>query len=334
VSTIAVLLLALSPGLHAPDLQVEAGTAAGVALPELAEAVARALVASGARVVLGGPANEPCPRCARVAVTELGQGRCRVDVTQDAGAASTTLSLGTGIALFDRARAIAIQARLLVRGEPVARQESQRQRKGATKPTPDSPRVAVPAVAELPSPLPESPREPVASKASSTEPAPATPPARRVEAATPLPKPAPTLAERTQPARRPQVEKVEEGKRQPPTLEPTVIARKTEPGSARWPWIPFTVGVGAAAGAALCVFAAQQRYDALSDKSRPYSQAVSLKQEGEHWQTAAFIASGVAVAGLGVGIWGFATSRPANSFTPTVAVLPGGAMFAMTGELP
>jgi hypothetical protein len=113
-----------------------------------------------------------------------------------------------------------------------------------------------------------------------------------------------------------------------------VLARKAEPTPARWPWIPFTVGVGAAAGATLCAFAAQQRYEALSDKSRPYSQAVSLKREGENWQTAAFIASGVAVAGLGVGIWGFATSRPANSLTPTVAVIPGGALFAMTGDLP
>jgi hypothetical protein len=268
-----------------------------------------------------------------VAVTDLGQGRCRVDVTQDSRAASTTLSLGTGIALFDRARAIAIQARLLVRGEPVARQESQRQRKGATKPESEAPKVAVPAVAELPSPrsMPELPREPAASKASSTDPAPApaTLPARRVEVAAPSPRPTPMLAERTQPA-----PKVEERKRQSPTLETAVVARKVEPGAARWPWIPFTVGVGAAAGAALCAFASQQRYDALSDKSRPYSQAVSLKQEGENWQTAAFIASGVAAAGLGVGIWGFVTSRPANAVTPTVAVLPGGAMFAMTGGLP
>ena len=85
-----LLLLALSPGLRAPDLQVEAGTPTGVEVPELAEAVARALVASGARVFLGGPANDPCPRCARVAVTDLGQGRCRIEVTQDSRTTSAT----------------------------------------------------------------------------------------------------------------------------------------------------------------------------------------------------------------------------------------------------
>jgi hypothetical protein len=149
-------------------------------------------------------------------------------------------------------------------------------------------------------------------------------------AAAASPKPAPTLAEKG-PPRQPA-----EGKRQlvPEPADAESVRKAAEPSSPRWPWIPFAVGVGAAVGAGLCALAAQARYDALSDKSRPYAQAVSLKQEGENWQIGAFVASGVAVAGLGVGIWGFATSRPADSFTPTVAVIPGGAMLAMTGGLP
>jgi hypothetical protein len=353
VSVALLLLLALSPGLRTPDLQVEAGTSAGVELPELAEAVARALVASGARVLLGGPANEACPRCARVAVTDLGQGRCRVDVTQDARTASANLSLGGTSPLFDRARAIAIQARLLVRGEPVARpsESSGRPapRKGPAKPEPDLPAEVGPALAGLSPaetrPAPESPREPVATAAGPlTQPSAAPPPAARrptPPAAAPPPIPAPTLAEESPPVRRP----TKEEKRQSPAREPekatedslddAVYIRKAEPTSARWPWIPLTIGVGAAVGASLCALVAQNRYESLADRSRPYDRAVALKQEGENWQVAAFIASGVAVAGLGVGIWGFATSKPTtNSLTPTVAVLPGGAMLAMTGGLP
>ena len=205
--------------------------------------------------------------------------------------------------------------------------------KGATKPALD---VESSTIAHLP-PVetrlaPDSPREPPAGTGFAAVPTPAAP-TRRAEIPVATPKPAPILAERGPPARR----QAEEEKPQPPLPEPADVVhlRKAEPSSARWPWIPFTVGAGAAVGATLCALAAQRRYDALSDRTRSYSQAVSLKQQGESWQTAAFIASGVAVVGLGIGIWGFAAStKAANSFAPTVAVIPGGAMLAMTGGLP
>jgi hypothetical protein len=323
-----------------PDLQVEAGTAAGVELPELAEAVARTLIASGARVFLGGPANKPCARCARVAVTDLGQGRCRIDITQGAHMASTILNLGESSPLFDRARAIAIQVRLLVRGEPVDRlpESSGRPlvRKGAAKPAPERPGVESPAIADSPPvetrSAPELPREPGASVsvASPVAPLPST---RRTEASATTPLPKPALAERSPPPRR----QAEEEKRQSERSEPADVVhlRKAKTTSARWPWIPVTIGVGATVAAGLCALAARDRYDALSNKSRSYPQAVSLRQDGKNWQTTAFIASGVAVAGLGLGIWGFVTSgSAAKPLSPTMAMIPGGAMVALTGGLP
>jgi hypothetical protein len=47
LTPVMLVVLGASGPLHTPDLQVEAITAAGVELPELADAVARALVAGG-----------------------------------------------------------------------------------------------------------------------------------------------------------------------------------------------------------------------------------------------------------------------------------------------
>lgn len=114
VALLLVVLFGPAAPLHTTDLQVEAVSAAGAALPELAEAVARALLAGGARVVLRGPSSGPCEYCAIVKVTETGAGACRVEVRSDQRTVSTTLHLPAGSMLFDRARAIAIQTQLLI----------------------------------------------------------------------------------------------------------------------------------------------------------------------------------------------------------------------------
>ena len=120
VTAAMLVMLGLSAPLHTPDLQVEAVTASGAELPELAEAVARALVAGGARVVLVGPTSRPCEYCGKVRVTETGPGLCRVEVRHEQHVASTTMHLPAGSSLFDRARAIAIQAHLLMPWQAVA----------------------------------------------------------------------------------------------------------------------------------------------------------------------------------------------------------------------
>jgi hypothetical protein len=114
VTAVMLVVLALAAPLRTPDLQVEAVTASGAGLPELAEAVARALVAGGARVVLRGPSSSSCEYCAKVRVTETAPGECEVAIEHEQHAASTRLRLPAGSQLFDRARAIAIQARVLM----------------------------------------------------------------------------------------------------------------------------------------------------------------------------------------------------------------------------
>lgn len=109
-----LVVLGLAAPLHTPDLQVEVVTASGTPLPELAEAVSRALVAGGARVVLRGPTSGSCEYCGMVKVVESAPGVCEVEVRHEQHVASTTLHLPAGSQLFDRARAIAIQARLLM----------------------------------------------------------------------------------------------------------------------------------------------------------------------------------------------------------------------------
>lgn len=109
-----LVVLGIAAPLHTPDLQVEVLTASGTPLPELAEAVSRALVAGGARVVLRGPTSGPCEQCAKVMVIESSPGVCAVEARHEQHVASTTLHLPAGSPLFDKARAIAIQARLLM----------------------------------------------------------------------------------------------------------------------------------------------------------------------------------------------------------------------------
>jgi len=123
-SAAMLVVLGLSAPPRTPDLQVEVITAAGAALPELAEAVARALVVGGARVVLRGPTSGPCESCGEVRVIEMKPGMCRVEVRHEQYAAATTLHLPLASSLFDQARAIAIQAHLLMPWQAAARSKT------------------------------------------------------------------------------------------------------------------------------------------------------------------------------------------------------------------
>ena len=335
-----VVLLGLSAPLRAPDLQVEAATTGGVELPELADAVARALVASGARVVLRGPSSGPCPYCAKVAVIETGQGNCRVEVNQERHTASAKLQFPAGSPLFDRARAIAIQARLLVTWEThpdartkdaVARSSLRRSDKPERKSSVEH------VVPELPlasaAPLPSKETETVPSRQPEAVPPQVTKPPvvseRRGDA--------PALhADRTgaKTAERAETEKPKLAQSQP-VLAEEVASAGLGPRRKQWPWIPTVLGSGAAVAAGICAVVARERYDALSDKSQPYQTAVELKAAGQNWQLASIVLSGVAVVGLTTGLIGFITR---SSERPAIAAsalpMPGGGMIAVAGDLP
>ncbi len=332
--TAAVLvLLGLSGPLRAPDLQVEAMTAAGVDLPELADAVARALAAGGARVVLQGPVSERCTYCAKVAVIEIGPGTCRIDASQDRHSASATLHFPAGSPLFDRARAIAIQARLLVSWET----------------SPDSSRVGSPPASpaayhrgrvwepsqgsHLKNPVDRASTRKIERKTlvgrSLAEPQVATveptpPPAGESELASgPPPEPVPAQIPTPVPSRPQRATSAE------------VSTVSIAPPKPRWPWIPTVIGSGAAVGAGICAIVARDRYDALSDKSRPYQTAQALKAEGQSWQVASLVLSGVAVVGLTTGLIGFVTRSPKPASVAALAApIPGGGMIAIAGDLP
>jgi hypothetical protein len=342
VSAAMLLLLALSPQFRTPDLRVEAGTAAGAELPELADAVARALLASGARVVLGGPASEPCLRCARVAITELGRGRCRIDVTQDRRTTSAAVRFSSDSPLFDRARAIAIQARLLVKWEsnqdsrskePLERPVARRPKTGdghsdAAHPDVARSEVTLAPTRELPSLAPE-PALPLAPPAALPAPRGSGTDANAATAARELHLAVkdPFEAERSRPT---------VTKSQPiPLADEATTIRQAEERKPQWPWIPTAIGAAAAAGAGICAALARDRYNALPDQSRSYAQATALKHEGERWQIAAFVASGVAAVGLGVGVVGFATrSGEKLSVAAAASPIPGGGALTIAGDLP
>ena len=338
-----VVLLGLSAPLRAPDLQVEAATTAGVELPELADAVARALVASGARVVLRGPSSGPCLYCAKVAVFEAAQGNCRVEVQQERHTASAKLQFPDGSPLFDRARAIAIQARLLVTWETnpdarskdaVARPSSRKsERRNPTEPTAPKPQV----VMAEPAPLPFQEAELVPGPQPQSAPVqiPAAMPERR--APTVLAAPV-SYVERAsaKPADRAEGMKTETASarlEREPSAE--VAAVGLGPHPKRWPWIPTIVGSSAAVAAGICALVARDRYNALSNKSQPYQTAQALKGEGQNWQVAGIVLSGIAVGGLTTGLIGFVTRSSQQSSMALVATpLPDGGMVAIAGDWP
>jgi hypothetical protein len=116
---------------------------------------------------------------------------------------------------------------------------------------------------------------------------------------------------------------------------PETVAQASKATSPHWPWIPTAVGAGAAVAAGLCLLVAKSRYDAMADRSKLHVEIIELKNEGEAWQTAAMVTSGVAVIGLATGIVGFATAGSRKSaITPTATVLRGGGLVALTGVLP
>lgn len=358
VTAAMLVVLALGGPARAPDMQVEVSNAAGASLSELTEAVARALVAGGARVVLRPPASEPCSYCAKVVVVESGK-TCRVEVSQEGHRASATLRLPPGSPLLDRARAIAIQARLLVtwdtkleaKSREVAARPPARRFDGnppAERFVPVAevaraevvPPAAMPARAPLPSLSPEPERGPVAVTRP-VEANPSAPPKSpaRVEA-----RPMARAAAKPAAADRPGGETARaappEDERKPPA-EPA----RAEADSARavdittqapairkpwWPWIPTVIGAGAALAAGICGVVARDRYEALSDRRQSYASARAFKSEGENWQLASFVLAGVAVAGLGTGVVGFATRSPVVVAAPA----PGGGMVAIAGRLP
>jgi hypothetical protein len=363
--TVAMLVvLALGGPARAPDLQVEATTSSGGDLPELTDAVARALVAGGARVVLRPPASEPCSYCAKVAVVQSGT-TFRVAVSQERHRASATLRLPPGSPLLDRARAIAIQARLLVTWDTSA---EARPREIAGRMAP--PKYGGGALAERPLvPPPSAPAAvpsagalPTRESAPSLEREPERPPAREPvavgrprEVLSPVaPKPLP----RVEPRPVARVEAEPPAKDRPPATDAraTPAAREPEPKPraelARaeddgalsgdltaaapevhkplWPWLPTAIGASAAVGAGICALVARERYNGLSDRTQTYANAQALKTEGENWQLASFVLAGVAVAGVATGVVGFATRSP----VPVAAPVPGGGMVAIAGALP
>ena len=338
-----VVLLGLSPPLRVPDLQVEAATTAGVELPELADAVARALVASGARVVLRGPSSGPCLYCAKVAVFEAEQGSCRVAVQQERHTASAKLQFPAGSPLFDRARAIAIQARLLVTWEtnPDARSKAAVARTSARKSEGRNPtlRTAVEpeVVLDEPAPLPFQKAEIVPGLQPPSAPAqiPATMPERR--APTELVASVPSVDRAgAKPVDRAASKKTETAGARPERGLPAEVAVfRLEPRKSQWPWIPIVAGSGAAVMAGICAVVAHDRYNALSNKSQSYQSAQALKGDGQNWQIASFVLSGVAVAGLSTGLVGFVTrsSRP-SSMALVATPLSDGGMVAIAGDWP
>jgi hypothetical protein len=334
-----LVVLGLSGPLRVPDLQVEAATAGGASLPELADAVARALVAGGARVVLRGPSSGPCQYCAMVTVTEIGSGTCRVEVSQERHVASSILQLPAGSPLLDRARAIAIQARLLVtwetssetKSKETAARPSERKSEGKTTAERAEPPSEItrdgPATATAPRRGPGSGVPPEPGRAPAREPAPLV--ERRTDAAPVAPAKSADRSEPTERVDTKVAEPLRAEARRP--LPADITATSPTPSQPQWPWIPTAVGAGAAVGAGLCALVARNRYNALADKTQTYESAKEIKLEGESWQLASFVLAGAAAVGLGTGIVGFATRTPV---TALASPIPGGGMIAIGGQLP
>jgi hypothetical protein len=350
MATAVLIALSAAGPSRAPDLQVEAATAAGAGLPELADAVARALVASGARVVvLRRPTGGACESCAQITITEMSPGTFQVQAIQDRQVSSTTLHLPAGSSVFDQARAIAIQARSLTHWragkETRGKEESRRQSLGKPQAKAELPQPAA-AVATLGQP-PSSPQERTLAPVPVPAPAPARPAAPEAERPPEPPLLAPAKdaegAERKVSSKiyaksaSPSETRTAEPQRSELVAPPAVDIARSAPASQEplWPWIPTVVGAGAAVGAGLCAWVARSRYNSLADKTQSYGSAKELKLEGEDWQLASFILSGVAVAGLGTGLVGFVTRSSHNSSVTAVASpLPGGGMLSISGDWP
>lgn len=328
LSVVAVMMMVLgtSPSARARDMQVETVSASGAEWPELNEAVARALLVGGARVVMRGPTTGACEYCVQIKVVETRPGFFRIEAKDPDGLSSTTLALSSESRLLDRARAIAIHARLLV-GRPnsegkAARSTRKPQVKTATAPAPESPPTAL---------VPAEPDQParVADDGPMVNPAPSSPMEGKARAEATRPERETKAAEQKEAAAgRPNPDRA-------PARTGIVASPTTKPPEALWPWMATALGAGAAIGAGVCALVARQKYDDLSDRTQSMAKARSLKSSGENWQTAAFVLSGVAAAGLGVGIVGFASRSTSHArLNAAISPIPSGGMAWLAWGLP
>jgi hypothetical protein len=358
-----LVVLGLAATRQPPDLQVEAITAAGADLPELAEAVARALVVGGARVVLRGPTSGPCEYCGKVKVTEIRPGICEVEIRHEQHIASTTLRLPVTSSLLDWARAIAIQARLLVpwqkapeskgkdnatelAARPVRRPEKRGKRDGVapaqhppSTTTGDKPSVAL---VPIDGPLPARRENP--SRDWEPSPAEVERPDRMAIASPTLGRQAPTASEASRsdskPVSRPDARKPQERAALAPPRGQTGSSPAADLGAERsvepkhrWSWIPTAIGTGAAAAAGVCALVALGHYNAISDRNQSYDSAQAHKSAGENWQTASWVFSGMAAVGLATGIVGFSMRSSGGSAVTTMASpVRGGGLVTVAGN--
>jgi hypothetical protein len=129
VITLLLVALGLTSDVHGPYVQVTATDPGGVELASLSDAVARALVVTGATVVVGPSAQVRCgPQCARLTVVKHSAVRYRLEARQSGRLAMGELQLPGGASSLDIAQALAIEARLLMRWPTVPVLESARPR--------------------------------------------------------------------------------------------------------------------------------------------------------------------------------------------------------------
>ncbi len=125
---------------HEP-LQVEARRFDGEALPRLSQAVSRALMATGTAVVMSVSAAGPCASCLHLIIIQSAAGHYRLEAHNAGGVASTEFAVSRDAPLFEQARALAIQARLLIESSE-------------SRPAPEVARAPAPTRESRPSPRP------------------------------------------------------------------------------------------------------------------------------------------------------------------------------------
>ena len=240
------------------------------------------------------------PTVRRSRLSKSGRGPVASNANQDRHAASATLHFPAGSPLFDRARAIAIQARLLVtwetspdtRNKATAARPSTRksERKRAIEPPVSEAQVAV-AASMSPAPIKEA--ELVAEPVPLRIPDPVVAQERRGDAVLVAPVAHVDRVDSKSAARQTESmapETMRARSSRGPSVE--VASVSLRPQERWWPWIPTLVGSGAAVAAGICAVVARDRYNALSDKSQPFQSAQALKGEGQNWQLASFVLSG------------------------------------------
>jgi len=179
VIPLLLVTLGLTGDAHGPYVQVTATDPGGAELAGLSDAIARALVVTGATVVVGPSAQARCGvQCARLTVVKHSAVRYQLEARQSGRIVQGELQLPGGASSLDVAQALAIEARLLMRwpAEPavqVARPRvAAREAINAVEPPPGAnpaPGTAVamammpppPPPIRGPEPAPEGPRLPV-----------------------------------------------------------------------------------------------------------------------------------------------------------------------------